>query len=85
MHNQPFVVGKMQVCAVLTAELKTGGYAGASVTAVQDSKDSSLPCVPVLLEYISIFQMNQIGKFISSSKVFLLILLCFPYQGKTLL
>lgn len=32
--------------------LKTGVYAGASVTGTQDSKDSSLPFVPVLLEYI---------------------------------
>lgn len=50
MHNQPFVVGKMQACAVLT-----GGHAGASVAAVQASKDGSLPSVPVLLEYISVF------------------------------
>lgn len=63
----------------------TGGYAGASVTAIWDLKDSSFPFVSVLLEYISVFLMMHIGEFISSSPVFLLILLCFSYQGKNVL
>lgn len=33
----------------------TVGYAGGSVTVIQDSKDISSPLVVVLLEYISVF------------------------------
>lgn len=82
MHNQAFVVGPMQACAVLTAELKAQ-----QLMQVVQPVCVKGPRTILLLLVCSwntfLFLMMQIGEHISFKPVFHLILLCFSYQGKT--
>lgn len=48
----------------------TAGYAGGSVTAIQESKDISSPIVILFLEYISVFKWCKLVNTLASSQWF---------------
>lgn len=48
----------------------TAGYAGGSVTAIQESKDISSPFVIVFFEYISVFKWCKFVNILASSQCF---------------